>query len=1030
MKTQAYGKSEAAAAAAADNFEAVADALPVVLNSLPKSGTVLSRNILMGFYGTKATRAATLGWRQYVKNKTFADLCEPQHQFLIGHFPYHPISNQFIRSFPHPLRMIICIRHPLDNCYSLARHYFRPGMQSKAGKAIKEKGLTFEEMVTYCISGMNFGGEQVQNVMRRYTDFLIWRQPSFPTLVIKYEDLLAALRNPTGAEQATFFERLLGFCGISLPDDWEARIKAMASPALAWTHVSHDSEQDRYPNRAHFLELMNSLYPMLLDFTGYRPQETGSPSVERKPQPSSAGVPSGAAISAATLGPDSRTIAASNRNLVAERAASAVRDPAGAGGGAKAEPPRRELAGPRAPAHGELRQSERAAWIERLLRGSKDIRLVEYIREAAEISLLVADEASVRALAPHMGAGNLAPRIVRERNVPKALSRDPSIRRILVIDAVDEEAARARLSERLKETDQRIEIEIGTFLADLLPLVLARRPIGELDVGPPRSDADAVFYAIVSTPQSGSAFLAELLHSVGLGNPIEHVRPWLVDLFANRPPHVLDAVRFTQRLIGGARSGPVFGTTLMHNVLAGLASSLSPSEIDFFRGLAARTTLVYLRRRDKLIQALSSLHARRASSRHSTDSGSRQSEQPQEFAYNFGEISDALKRCLRMERRLTQLITGHRRLIVVEYDELAASPAQVCRDIAARLGVPMYREPTAKAKTSLDEASQAFARRFLREATQRGVSIDPIPPAKDLLHTAHQERRQMTDVAKISPQPGPFLHKFPYADKRGLLRREGRKFVVALFTGRTGTTFIQHSLNQHPEIIFEGEFLAEFRNEPNAVEMQDQLLTNFFERGARDDRVHAFKTKMQDVKDPSILRRHLIDNNCVVIHSYRKNLIKQCISGERSLRLVEEAKKNTGVNLPYNLTANGVARGVKPLGKMHADKRKLDGALAYFKTGADQLREFIESLNGVDVIDVAYEDLNANKSLVLDALIAYMGLAPTEWEETILKHTSDNLREVIENFDEIANLYRGTQYYEMFFKDDIDDAKPALAART
>ena len=66
--------------------------------------------------------------------------------------------------------------------------------------------------------------------------------------------------------------------------------------------------------------------------------------------------------------------------------------------------------------------------------------------------------------------------------------------------------------------------------------------------------------------------------------------------------------------------------------------------------------------------------------------------------------------------------------------------------------------------------------------------------------------------------------------------------------------------------------------------------------------------------------------------------------------------------------------------------------------------------------------------LVLNSLIAYMGLQPIEWEETILKHTSDSLRDVIENFDELAEMYRGTPYYEMFFDGDV--ARPMMIEPT
>jgi hypothetical protein len=272
MKTQDFAKSEAQAVAAARSFAPVTNPLPVVLNSLPKSGTVLLRNILMSFYGVDATRARTIDWNDVEGYKTFSEICSPDHRLLVGHLAHNPFPRYFVRSLPHAPRMILLIRHPLDNCYSLARHYFRPGQADwdRISEAITERKIPFDEVVTYCITGISYAGEKIYNVLDRYTHVLAWQAASFPTLIVRYERLIEAIRLME-AERANVpvFEGLFSFCGITPPPDWRRRIVEMAQPSRTWTHVSHESEEERYPNRGEFLAFMNSLYPGLLQFAGY-----------------------------------------------------------------------------------------------------------------------------------------------------------------------------------------------------------------------------------------------------------------------------------------------------------------------------------------------------------------------------------------------------------------------------------------------------------------------------------------------------------------------------------------------------------------------------------------------------------------------------------------------------------------------------------------------------------------------------------------------------------------------------------------
>jgi hypothetical protein len=94
-----------------------------------------------------------------------------------------------------------------------------------------------------------------------------------------------------------------------------------------------------------------------------------------------------------------------------------------------------------------------------------------------------------------------------------------------------------------------------------------------------------------------------------------------------------------------------------------------------------------------------------------------------------------------MVRRLAKLVSGHPRLIVVDYDQLTAAPERTCREIADKLGLPVRGTPAAQVAKLADEASEELARRFLHDAAQRGSRIELIVPTEHLLEAHRSSAR-------------------------------------------------------------------------------------------------------------------------------------------------------------------------------------------------------------------------------------------------------------------------------------------------
>lgn len=414
-----------------------------------------------------------------------------------------------------------------------------------------------------------------------------------------------------------------------------------------------------------------------------------------------------------------------------------------------------------------------AEWFTRFLQNSVDtIAVIDYLARLAQDCFFAADEVAYAALAPGLNEKSVGGRLVLQRFLPLVLSKDLAVRRVVVLDTVDEEAARAGIEQALIKAEfphSIVEsIELVTFFADVLPAMIAHCPVKQLTFRPPSAEEPVHYYAIVSTPRAGSTFLGDLLHSIGLGNPIEHIRPWLIELVAARPAGLFDTIRFVQRLVAFGRSGSVFGTKLISHMLTELRGSLRPTELSYARELAGRATIIYLNRRNKLDQAISSLRARKTGIWHSTDRAYRQAQAAQQygaFEYDFDEIANTLSYYVTGERRLAALLADHPDLIVVDYDELIAAPGRICREVADRLGMPVRTDPTAKVEKLADQASQALARRFLAEAEERGLAITQLLDAEELLDEARRQKaEQVAEAERI--RNGHARHRQgPYQDR-------------------------------------------------------------------------------------------------------------------------------------------------------------------------------------------------------------------------------------------------------------------------
>jgi hypothetical protein len=79
----------------------------------------------------------------------------------------------------------------------------------------------------------------------------------------------------------------------------------------------------------------------------------------------------------------------------------------------------------------------------------------------------------------------------------------------------------------------------------------------------------------------------------------------------------------------------------------------------------------------------------------------------------------------------------------------------------------------------------------------------------------------------------------------------------------------------------------------------------------------------------------------------------------------------------------------------------------------DELEQYTSHLN-LPRLKLTYEDMLTNENDFLNSILDFIEVKRLAVQGRTLKNTSDDLREVILNFDDIRNLYANTRYGPMF----------------
>jgi len=227
------------------------------------------------------------------------------------------------------------------------------------------------------------------------------------------------------------------------------------------------------------------------------------------------------------------------------------------------------------------------------------------------------------------------------------------------------------------------------------------------------------------------------------------------------------------------------------------------------------------------------------------------------------------------------------------------------------------------------------------------------------------------------------------------------RFVI-MFVERAGSTYLTTLLNSHPEIQCVTEKLDALKDEKNAISAQLEWTKKYLTPPLiGDNRAIGFKTKQLDILDPIGMKNILKKKNCRIIQLHRRNSVKAVISTINARRLWETSGN-------WNLLKETDRQSA-----MEINLDEFDNLLKQREKWDADLEQYVKKIK-LPTLKLYYEDLLQNETQFIQEIFDFLEVIPKPVQGKTLKHTSDDLREVIINFDELRSKYVNTPYEEMF----------------
>lgn len=186
----------------------------VLLNSLPKSGSHLLRNILRMFVPVDQVYGP--GFVQFPNLNEHLAAFGEKNKFLIS---AHLLYSDNTAMLANRTNKILLVRDPYSWILAQAR-FFVSDIVSSNFEQIKSGALTVDDLIGLMI----FGIYQKSPPMRQQYELYTVGWMTSDAHMIRYEDLIENMKSIESNAAESYFATLLEKCGIAVPDDWKQRV--------------------------------------------------------------------------------------------------------------------------------------------------------------------------------------------------------------------------------------------------------------------------------------------------------------------------------------------------------------------------------------------------------------------------------------------------------------------------------------------------------------------------------------------------------------------------------------------------------------------------------------------------------------------------------------------------------------------------------------------------------------------------------------------------------------------------------------
>jgi hypothetical protein len=189
---------------------------PVFLNSVPKCGTHLLRNMVRMFVPVEQQYHKAYV-QHAVLRKHMAAFNPATPMLSWGHLFFSDAATIVL----HETRKILLVRDPYDWVLARARFFLSDTFQGSI-EHLKGGRVTADEVLNMMIFGVHEKMPTLQEIFLH--NAASWLGTD--VLLVRYEELVKGLANLESQAGETYFGALLTGCGIeSLPSDWRERIR-------------------------------------------------------------------------------------------------------------------------------------------------------------------------------------------------------------------------------------------------------------------------------------------------------------------------------------------------------------------------------------------------------------------------------------------------------------------------------------------------------------------------------------------------------------------------------------------------------------------------------------------------------------------------------------------------------------------------------------------------------------------------------------------------------------------------------------